>query len=113
LIDNAERHGPQGGAICIALERRQNDAVFSVVDDGTGIPVEDRERILAGGPARTGGTARIGLGLPVARTIAELHRGRVWVDDRPVGTAFCFALPIAQEATATAQLNPSSEVANR
>ncbi len=65
-------------------------------DTGPGIPIEDRENLLAEpfSPGKIGGT---GLGLYIVRTIVEAHGGTVSYSDAPTGGArFRFCLPKAR-----------------
>ncbi|MCL8252258.1 HAMP domain-containing histidine kinase [Aeromicrobium fastidiosum] len=71
--------------------------VLEVTDDGPGVPPADRERIFErmvrldeGRDRHAGG---VGLGLPVARGIAEAHGGRLTCEDSPVGARFRLTLP--------------------
>src|SRR5437588_513189 len=68
LMENAQRYGPQGGTIRFDLDSHDGEAIFSVIDEGPGVPEEAAERILRGEPAVSGGSGKLGLGLPIART---------------------------------------------
>jgi two-component system sensor histidine kinase QseC len=77
LIDNAIRYSPRGGAVRVAVDMTDGEAVFSVADEGPGIPPESRElvwerfhRVLGSGETGSG------LGLSIVRRIAELHGAR-------------------------------------
>jgi signal transduction histidine kinase len=94
LIDNALRYARS--AITVDLEVHSSWARLMVGDDGPGIAVEDRERIFerfykvdaARARADEGATARgAGLGLSIARWIAEQHGGRVIADRSAAGGA--------------------------
>ena len=67
--------------------------IFSVRDHGPGVPEKDRQRIFRrfarGEECRTG-KEHFGLGLSIARQIAALHGGRLWVEDAPGGGAVFF-----------------------
>jgi signal transduction histidine kinase len=82
----------------ITGERRDEDVVITVVDNGVGIPPEEREQIFA--PLRRGRAARevegTGIGLATCQRIVELHGGRIEVveHDEP-GAALRFTLPAA------------------
>jgi signal transduction histidine kinase len=72
----------------------------TVRDSGPGVPIDERERIFdrfyRSSLHRTDRTASTGLGLPIARKVAEMHKGRVWVDPAPGGgSIFTLALPRA------------------
>lgn len=97
LVDNAVKFSPQGGTVTVAA-RRTGDAVqVRVVDEGSGVPAGEQERIFrkfyradAAGPAG-GGT---GLGLFIARGLASAMGGRLWMDSEAGrGASFVFELP--------------------
>lgn len=97
LVENANKYGPAGGRVCL-LATRQGEAVrLSVSDEGDGIPEPMKHRIfdrfvrVEGLPgARTGR----GLGLAFCHLVAELHGGRIWVEDHvPQGSRFVLELP--------------------
>ncbi|WUH97527.1 HAMP domain-containing histidine kinase [Spirillospora sp. NBC_00431] len=99
LIDNADRHAASEVTVILRTES-PSTAVVEVIDDGTGIAPEDRERVferfarLAEGRHRdAGGT---GLGLAISRDIAEAHRGSLILTDRldgVPGARFVLRLP--------------------
>jgi two-component system OmpR family sensor kinase len=100
LIDNAIKHTPGGTHIRAAVRREDDDAVLEVVDDGPGIPVEQRERIFERFVRGGGDSARsFGLGLSIVRAVAEAHGGTVTVADGDDGrgTRFVVRLPAATE----------------
>jgi signal transduction histidine kinase len=97
LVDNAIRHTPRGGAVRVSVRRHDHEAVLEVDDDGPGIRPEDMphvfERFWRAPGAAAGGT---GLGLAIAKSIVDLHDGRIVVTNRPAGGArFIVRLPIA------------------
>lgn len=100
LVDNALRHTPPGGRVTVSLERRAPGVGFRVSDTGPGIPAADLERILErhvriGGAGR-GEAGSAGLGLPIAKRIAELHGGELVVESTPGrGSSFAIMLPAA------------------
>ncbi|MGI5167279.1 sensor histidine kinase [Spirillospora sp. CA-253888] len=87
LIDNADRHAES--SVLITVVPQGDGATVEVVDDGMGVPQEDRERVferftrLAEGRHRdAGGT---GLGLAIAREISTAHHGSLVIADREDG----------------------------
>jgi len=78
LIDNAIRYSPPAGQVQVAVTRRADEAVFSVVDQGPGIPAGEQERVWERfyrvlGSEETGS----GLGLSIVKRIADLHHAHV------------------------------------
>ncbi|MDX6554111.1 MAG: hypothetical protein QOD86_306 [Miltoncostaeaceae bacterium] len=101
LIANAIRHSPPGGRVRLAVSRRGSMAHVRVRDEGEGVHPDDRERIfLAGERGRAPRGEGLGLGLAIAREIAEAHGGRLAVDPLGPGTTFRLSLPIAGEGPA-------------
>jgi signal transduction histidine kinase len=97
LLTNAVQHSPVDGVVTVDVMRRDRQAVISVRDSGSGIPVADRARIFDRfvrlDPARSGSGA--GLGLPIARSIAEAHGGTlVLAESGSDGSRFVVALPV-------------------
>jgi two-component system heavy metal sensor histidine kinase CusS len=102
LVENAVRHSPRGGRVCVDARREGGEARLVVSDEGPGVQRAVRERIFqpffrlpAGRPGATdeGGA---GLGLAIARTIARTHGGDLRVDDAvdaPRGARFVVRLP--------------------
>lgn len=90
LLHNAMEYTPPGTAIELATERRGAGVRFSVRDHGPGVPDADKQRIFRrfarGEECRTG-KEHFGLGLSIARQIALLHGGKLWVEDAPGGGA--------------------------
>ncbi|MEA2191983.1 MAG: hypothetical protein QOI73_2104, partial [Solirubrobacteraceae bacterium] len=104
LISNAVKFSPPGGTVQISSQRRSDDILFTVSDDGRGIPVDQRESIFgrfqqvdSSDSRRSGGT---GLGLAICRSIVELHGGRIWaVSVEGKGSVFSFVVPAASGPT--------------
>lgn len=77
LIDNAIKYTPRGGSVT-ACTRLAEGIVLEVEDSGIGIPEADVERVFERFYRVLGsGEDGSGLGLPIVREIAELHRGQV------------------------------------
>ncbi len=100
LLSNAIKYNRQGGQIDIVVSRDKGMAQIDVVDTGVGIPEADIPMLFtkfykAGATAAvsTGGT---GLGLFIAKSLVELHGGRIWVkSEEGKGSTFSFTLPMA------------------
>jgi two-component system OmpR family sensor kinase len=113
LLDNAVSHAPQGGRVSVSL--RQETAALDIVvtDNGSGILSSDRERVFERfvrleTSAKRHGVGGAGLGLPIARWIAEAHGGTLNLDATPAPagaeneTRFLVRLPLdARVGTAT------------
>jgi len=98
IIDNSIKYSPEGGLIVIRGEERHMDVVISISDQGVGISQEDLIplfekyfRVKSSTGIHIPGT---GLGLPVARTVVEKHKGRIWAESKlDEGTTLYFSLP--------------------
>lgn len=102
LLDNALRYSPDAHAIRVETQRVGPHVTVSVRDNGIGIPAEDLphifDRFVRGSNALPGGT---GLGLPVAKAIAEAHGGTLDIDSREgMGTCVTLSLPVSEEGPA-------------
>lgn len=86
LIGNALRYGEQA---TVSLRREGNLAIIAIEDDGPGIPVSELSRMLEpfarGEGSRNRTTGGAGLGLAIARAIAEQHGGRLVLANRTGG----------------------------
>jgi heavy metal sensor kinase len=99
LIDNAIKYTPEGGAVILSVVRHDGVAQFRVEDTGIGIAPEELGRIFDRfyrvDKARSRELGGSGLGLSIARWIAELHRGEIAVTSEPQkGSTFTVSLPI-------------------
>jgi two-component system, OmpR family, sensor histidine kinase KdpD len=95
LLENADRHAPEGSAITVEADTEGQSVRLSVTDRGPGVPVVDRESVFESFVRfDTGG--RAGLGLALAKTFVDAHGGKIWVEDATGGGArFMFTLPVA------------------
>jgi len=100
LLDNARRHTPPSGTITIDVERVNGTAQVTVADTGSGVPDDDRERIFDRlvrlDEARDQDSGGAGLGLPIARALAEAHHGTLECLHSDGGATFRLSLPAAQ-----------------
>jgi signal transduction histidine kinase len=99
LVDNALRVSPSGSAVSVAVERGETRANVRVSDHGPGVPPDLAERIFdrfySRVPAEGRATGGAGLGLAIARKIAEDHGGSLAASDAVGGGAvFTAALPL-------------------
>jgi two-component system, OmpR family, phosphate regulon sensor histidine kinase PhoR len=99
LLHNAVKFSRAGGDVVVRADQRGPEVVLSVQDHGVGIPRGDRERVFERfykvDRARHRGAGGTGLGLTIARHIAESHGGRITVESEDgQGSTFSVALPI-------------------
>jgi two-component system, OmpR family, sensor kinase len=93
LLDNAIRHTPAGTHVTVRADRSNGAAGFTVADAGPGLPDGSRAKVFE--RFYTGDAARgAGLGLAIARELAERMDGRLRVRSQPGGTAFTLELPV-------------------
>lgn len=86
LVDNAVRYTPAGGKIDVSACRIEGRPVLEVIDDGPGIPKEERDRVFDRFYRRAeAGSGGSGLGLAIVRNVADRHRAQVVLDDGPEG----------------------------
>jgi two-component system, OmpR family, phosphate regulon sensor histidine kinase PhoR len=100
LLDNALRHTPARGTVCVRLDAAEGRAVLQVADTGEGIPAGELprvfERFYRVDKARARQTGGTGLGLAIVRHVAEAHGGTVGVDSElGRGSTFTVTLPVA------------------
>lgn len=102
LIDNARSFSPPGGEVVVAVERAAGRVIATVSDSGPGIPPENLEtvfeRFYTSRPKGAAFGGNSGLGLSIARQIAQTHGGSLGarnrvVDDKVIGAVFLLVLP--------------------
>ncbi|OYX62578.1 MAG: sensor histidine kinase [Novosphingobium sp. 32-60-15] len=107
LLDNAVSFTPTGGVVEVVAWGDEEMAHLSVSDEGPGIPAPERQKVFerfhSVRPTEEAFGAHSGLGLAIARTIAEAHDGTLAVDDRPDGKPGAYlvlSLPLLAEEEA-------------
>lgn len=103
LIDNACKYAARGTQVKVTLEKNGSHALFVATNQGEPIPEEDLphvfDRFWRSDKARARSTGGYGLGLAIAKGIAESHGGRIWAtSDNVQGTSFYVKLPIDERA---------------
>jgi two-component system, OmpR family, sensor kinase len=98
LLDNALRHTPPGTQITVRADRSNGAAGLTVADTGPGLPDGSRMKVFE--RFYTGDAARgAGLGLAIARELAERMDGRLHVSSSNGATAFTLELPSGRNGT--------------
>ena len=97
LLSNAEKYSDAGGKITVTLEARGEKRVLTVHNTGPAIPREAREKIFDRfyrvDSAHSRAVEGNGLGLAIARSIVDIHKGRIGViSEEGKGTAFTVTL---------------------
>ncbi len=116
LLENAIRYSPEHGAIVAGYGIRGREALFSIQDDGPGIPWQHQQRVFErfyrvekDRKSRFGST---GLGLAICRHILINHGGRIWVQspnpDDVRGTTILFTLERPSEGSADAAVTDAA-----
>ena len=98
LLENALKYSPSETRIDLSTRRLEQDVVFTIHDEGPGIPQEAQEKLFDhfyrvdnGLTRQVGGT---GLGLAICKGFVEAHDGRIWFEDNGSGATFSFSLPV-------------------
>ena len=119
LVDNAAKYSPAGTRIEVRAEESGDGRVrLSVEDEGPGIPAELRGRVfdkffraMRDGDSRPGRPTGTGMGLAIAKGIAEAHGGGIWVEDGRGGrgSRVVVTLPIGDEEETAAGEEAAAE----
>ena len=102
LLNNAARYTPESGRIAIEAGREGHEAVVAVSDNGIGIPQPLLARIFEmfyqGDEGRLTRGGGLGIGLTLARSLAEMHGGTITVSSEGAnrGSKFEVRLPVAE-----------------
>ncbi len=98
LVDNAIKYTPKKGVLEIRVFSSGQEAVVEIEDTGIGIDAKNKEKIFNRFyrvEASRSETKGFGLGLAIAKSIIEWHKGKIWVKSVPgQGTIFIISLPI-------------------
>lgn len=98
LINNALDNSPETTPITIEVKTNGKYLEVSIIDEGPGIPPDQLNAIFDKFfSLTTGSKPGIGLGLPIAKTIAEIHQGKMKAENLPVkGAKFTLSLPLIE-----------------
>jgi two-component system, sensor histidine kinase len=103
LLSNAFKYSPKGAPVIVRLTMLEDFALVSVQDRGEGIATDDQERVFErfyrAGKGLTQTTGGFGLGLYIARRLAEAMGGGLVLSSRPgEGSTFSVNLPLLSAA---------------
>jgi two-component system heavy metal sensor histidine kinase CusS len=96
LVDNAIKYSPNGSPVEVKLENESDRVVVHIKDYGDPIPPEQCERLFQRyerGKIHVGGVSGTGLGLTIAKRIAEMHAGKIMIlHGNSPGKSFTFEM---------------------
>ena len=111
LVDNALRHGRQGGSVGVRFDRAGQEMRFEISDNGPGIPADQKDRVFERfyqlDASRSGSGA--GLGLAIARWIVVAHGGAIKLADNEPGLIVRISIPIRDSGEHAARSSPHRE----
>lgn len=98
IIDNALHHTPEGGYIIVGAKQVNGNAQISIQDLGEGVSPEEAthlfNRFYRTDESRTRDDGGSGLGLAIAKSIIELHKGKIWAEsEKGKGLKIIIELP--------------------
>ena len=98
ILNNAIKYSPDGGEITCRLLETHNSVIFSISDQGLGIPKKDLgkvfERFYRVDKARARAQGGTGLGLAISKEVIKAHNGSIWVESQEgKGSTFYISLP--------------------
>jgi signal transduction histidine kinase len=94
-LSNALKVSPTGSAIRVRVAKDEYHARLAVIDEGPGIPQEEREAVFEPFHRVRGGPPGTGLGLSIVRDVALRHGGRAWIEPTTRGTEVIVAVPLS------------------
>ena len=99
ILENAVRYTPTGGNISVSLVRKESNTLTAISDTGIGIPSEHLphifERFYRVDKARSRADGGVGLGMAIAKYIADSHGGKIEVESQlGKGTTFYITIPL-------------------
>jgi histidine kinase len=100
LIGNSIKFTPAGGHVTIRASYAEQNARVEVIDNGIGIASDNLDKIFEKfyqvDSSATRAAGGMGMGLPIARELIELHGGKLWAESEGTGkgSRFIFTLPV-------------------
>ena len=102
LVGNALQYTSENGTVLVSARQEKEEAVFSIKDNGVGIPAEHLlhifDRFYRVDKSRSRAHGGSGIGLTIAKHLVEAHGGKLWVESegKNKGSVFSFTLPLAK-----------------
>ena len=110
LLGNALRHTPSGGTVTITTRTRPGEVQIAVTDTGDGIAAAHLshvfDRFYRADPARSRATGGSGIGLTIARALAQAHGGDLHAASDGIGSGAMFTLILPSARSADANVLP-------
>jgi signal transduction histidine kinase len=99
ILDNALRYTPEDGHVSIATKQNGDQVEIAIQDNGDGVTPEDAahlfDRFYRADESRTRDEGGSGLGLAIAKSIIEMHKGRIWAEsEKGKGLRVIIILPL-------------------
>ncbi|MGH2755727.1 MAG: ATP-binding response regulator [Actinomycetota bacterium] len=101
LTVNAAKFSPSGTPVQLFATSHPSGVALKVVDQGPGIPEDQREAIFGKFKRLQKGGSGIGLGLYISRALVRSMSGDLWVEDAAPGARFVCSLPVADRRATT------------
>jgi signal transduction histidine kinase len=100
LVDNAIKHGREGGRATVRIDLSDNEVILAVADDGPGIPADEFEHVFKRfyRLERSRSTPGNGLGLSLVAAVTRLHGGRIALSDNMPGLKVELIFPLIDGA---------------
>lgn len=98
LLENAVKYAGEKATIEVNVSHEDNSLLFSVHDNGPGIPPEENEKIFQSFYRADTSLTRIasgaGLGLAISQGLVQAHGGNIWVEPQQKGACIVFSIPL-------------------
>ena len=101
ILDNALRYTPEEGHVAISIKQNGDQIEINIQDSGDGVTPEDAahlfDRFYRADESRTRDEGGSGLGLAIAKSIVEMHKGKIWAEsEKGKGLKVIIQLPISK-----------------
>ncbi|HEY2851804.1 MAG TPA: GAF domain-containing sensor histidine kinase [Gemmatimonadaceae bacterium] len=98
LLGNAIKYAPESSTVLVSIAAREDSVLYTIEDEGPGVPIDDAERIFDIYVTKVGEESRgLGLGLPLSRRLARLLGGELHAVCR-TGKGGCFVLEVPADS---------------